>query len=152
MQRYFLADFRGLHRRNFAESKINQAKNMHENDLSYEIRGAAFKVYSVLGPGLLESVYETAMAHELRKKELEVRTQVALPVVYEEIKMEQGFRLDLLVNNKVIVEIKSVEALLDVHHKQLLTYLKLSNRKLGLLINFNCLNLNKSMTRIVNKL
>jgi len=125
---------------------------MHENDLSYEIRGAAFKVYSVLGPGLLESVYETAMAHELRKKELEVRTQVALPVVYEEIKMEQGFRLDLLVNNKVIVEIKSVEALLDVHHKQLLTYLKLSNRKLGLLINFNCLNLNKSMTRIVNKL
>jgi len=101
---------------------------------------------------LLESVYETAMAHELRKKGFKIRTQVALPVVYDEIKMEHGFRLDLLVNNKVIVEIKSVEALLDVHHKQLLTYLKLSNLKLGLLINFNCLNLNKSMTRIVNNL
>jgi len=151
VQRYFLADFRGLHRRGFAE-KINQAEIMHENDLSYEIRGAAFKVHSTLGPGLLESVYETAMAHELRKKEFEVRTQIGLPVVYDEIKMEHGFRLDLLVNNKVIVEIKSVEALLDVHHKQLLTYLKLSNLKLGLLINFNCLNLNKSMTRIVNNL
>jgi GxxExxY protein len=122
------------------------------NDLSYEIRGAAFKVHSTLGPGLLESVYETALAYELRKKELEVRTQIALPVVYDDIKMDQGFRLDLLVNRKVIVEIKSVENLLDVHHKQLLTYLKLSNLKLGLLINFNCLNLNKSMTRIVNNL
>jgi len=151
VQRYFLADFRGFHRRSFAE-KINQAEIMHENDLSYEIRGAAFKVHSILGPGLLESVYETAMTHELRKKEFEVRTQIGLPVVYDEIKMEHGFRLDLLVNNKVIVEIKSVEALLDVHHKQLLTYLKLSNLKLGLLINFNCLNLNKSMTRIVNNL
>jgi len=151
VQRYFLADFRGLHRRGFAE-KINQAEIMHENDLSYEIWGAAFKVHSILGPGLLESVYETAMTHELRKKEFEVRTQIGLPVVYDEIKMEHGFRLDLLVNNKVIVEIKSVEALLDVHHKQLLTYLKLSNLKLGLLINFNCLNLNKSMTRIVNNL
>jgi GxxExxY protein len=125
---------------------------MHVNDLSYEIRGAAFKVHSTLGPGLLESVYETALAYELRKKELEVRTQIALPVVYDDIKMDQGFRLDLLVNRKVIVEIKSVENLLDVHHKQLLTYLKLSNLKLGLLINFNCLNLNKSMTRIVNNL
>jgi len=151
VQRYFLADFRGFHRRSFAE-KINQAEIMHENDLSYEIRGAAFKVHSTLGPGLLESVYETAMAHELRKKGFKIRTQVALPVVYDEIKMEHGFRLDLLVNNKVIVEIKSVEALLDVHHKQLLTYLKLSNLKLGLLINFNCMNLNKSMTRIVNNL
>jgi GxxExxY protein len=125
---------------------------MHVNDLSYEIRGAAFKVHSTLGPGLLESVYETALAYELRKKELEVRTQIALPVVYDDIKMDQGFRLDLLVNRKVIVEIKSVENLLDVHHKQLLTYLKLSILKLGLLINFNCLNLNKSMTRIVNNL
>ncbi len=125
---------------------------MHENDLSYIIRGAAFKVHSTLGPGLLESVYETAVAHELRKKGIEVRSQVALPVVYDEIKMDQGFRLDLLVNKKVIVEIKSVDALLDVHHKQLLTYLKLSNLKLGLLINFNCTDLNKSMTRIVNKL
>lgn len=125
---------------------------MHENDLSYEIRGAAFKVHSTLGPGLLESVYETAMAHEMRKKEIDVQTQVGLPVVYDDIRMDQGFRLDLLVKNKVIVEIKSVENLLDVHHKQLLTYLKLSNLKLGLLINFNCTDLNKSMTRIVNNL
>jgi GxxExxY protein len=125
---------------------------MHENDLSYEIRGAAFKVHSTLGPGLLESVYETAIAHEMRKKGIDVQTQVGLPVVYDDIRMDQGFRLDLLVNNKVIVEIKSVENLLDVHHKQLLTYLKLSNLKLGLLINFNCIDLNKSMTRIVNNL
>ncbi|PKD43678.1 GxxExxY protein [Rhodohalobacter barkolensis] len=125
---------------------------MHENDLSYEIRGAVFKVHSTLGPGLLESVYETAIAHEMRKKGIDVQTQFGLPVVYDDIRMDQGFRLDLLVNNKVIVEIKSVENLLNVHHKQLLTYLKLSNLKLGLLINFNCIDLNKSMTRIVNNL
>ncbi len=125
---------------------------MHENELSYLIRGAAFRVHTKLGPGLLESVYETALAHELRKEGLNVITQVGVPVVYDQIKMEQGFRIDLLINDKVIVEIKSVEALLDVHHKQLLTYLKLSEKKLGLLINFNVSSLKDSITRIVNNL
>ena len=125
---------------------------MHENDISYAIRGAAFKVHTALGPGLLESVYETAMVYELRNAGFTVKTQVAVPVVYDEIKMDHGFRMDLLVNNKVIVEIKSVDALYDVHHKQLLTYLKLSGKKLGLLINFNASSLKKSISRIVNKL
>jgi GxxExxY protein len=125
---------------------------MHENDISYAIRGAAFRVHTALGPGLLESVYETAMVYELRNAGFTVKTQVAVPVVYDEIKMDHGFRMDLLVNNKVIVEIKSVDALHDVHHKQLLTYLKLSGKKLGLLINFNASSLKKSISRIVNKL
>jgi len=125
---------------------------MHENEISYAIRGAAFKVHTELGSGLLESVYETALAYELRREGLEVKTQLCIPVMYNEIKMEQGFRMDLLVNSKVIVEIKSVEVLLDVHHKQLLTYLKLSKRKLGLLINFNSSSLRNSITRIVNGL
>jgi len=125
---------------------------MHENDISYSIRGAAFRIHTVLGPGLLESVYETAMVYELRNTGFNVKTQVGVPIVYEEIKMDHGFRMDLLVNNKVIVEIKSVDALHDVHHKQLLTYLKLSGKKLGLLINFNVSSLKKSISRIVNKL
>ncbi|MDZ7756213.1 GxxExxY protein [Rhodohalobacter sp.] len=125
---------------------------MHENDISYAIRGAAFKVHTKLGPGLLESVYETALTYELRKEGFTVLTQLGVPVVYEEVEMEQGFRMDLLVNHKVIVEIKSVEALAEVHHKQLLTYLKLSNKKLGLLINFNVPSLKESIIRIVNNL
>jgi len=125
---------------------------MEENDISYEIRGAAFKVHTALGPGLLESVYETALTHELRELGFNVKTQLGVPMTYADIKMDIGFRLDLLVNDLVIVEIKSVETLLDVHHKQLLTYLKLSNKKLGLLINFNCLSLKKNITRIVNGL
>ena len=125
---------------------------MHENELSYLIRGAAFKVHAKLGPGLLESVYEAALAFELQKEGLEVLTQIGVPLVYEQIKFDQGFRMDILVNHKVIVEIKSVENLLDVHHKQLLTYLKLSDKKLGLLINFNVSSLKNSITRIVNNL
>ncbi|MEX2478151.1 MAG: GxxExxY protein [Gracilimonas sp.] len=125
---------------------------MHENDISYAIRGAAFKVHTTLGPGLLESVYETALAYELRNEGLDVLTQLGVPVIYEGIEMEQGFRMDLLVHHKVIVEIKSVETLLPVHHKQLLTYLKLSDKKLGLLINFNVNSLRESIVRIVNNL
>jgi GxxExxY protein len=125
---------------------------MHENEISYAIRGAAFKVHTTLGPGLLESVYETALAYEMSQEEFDVQRQLGVPVVYDEIKMEQGFRMDLLVNSKVIVEIKSVDTLLDVHHKQLLTYLKLSERKLGLLINFNSVSYKDSIIRIVNGL
>lgn len=125
---------------------------MHENDISYDIRGAAFKIHTALGPGLLESVYETALAHELGKDGYSVEKQLGVPVEYDGIKMDQGFRLDLLVEDKVIVEIKSVEHLMDVHHKQLLTYLKLADKKLGLLINFNVSSLRKGMVRIVNGL
>jgi GxxExxY protein len=125
---------------------------MHENEISYAIRGSAFKVHTELGPGLLESVYESALAYELREEGFDVLTQLGIPVVYKDVEMDQGFRMDLLVNNKVIVEIKSVDTLLDVHHKQLLTYLKLSNRKLGLLINFNSVKLKDSIVRIVNNL
>ena len=125
---------------------------MHENDLSYAIRGAAFKVYNELGPGLLESVYEAAMAFELEKEGYTVHKQKDLPVNYQNQRLELGFRLDLLVNDSVIIEVKSVEKLLPVHHKQLLTYLKLTNLKLGLLINFNTDNLRGNIKRMVNNL
>jgi GxxExxY protein len=125
---------------------------MTENDLSYIIRGAVFKVYNNLGPGLLESVYEAALVYELKKRDLEVRNQVGLPVVYEGENLDLGFRLDILVNNLVIIEIKSVETLQEVHHKQVLTYLKLANKKLGLLINFNTEDISSSIFRKVNGL
>lgn len=125
---------------------------MSENDISFDIRGAAFKVHSKLGPGLLESVYEAALGHELMKLGYEVKSQVGLPVVYDDFKLELGFSIDLLINDLVVVEIKSVDALADVHHKQVLTYLKLSGKKLGLLINFNVSSLKESIVRIVNNL
>lgn len=123
-----------------------------ENKISYDIRGAIYKVYQNLGPGLLESVYEAALSYELIKIGRKVKTQVSLPVKYEDQIMELGFRLDLLVDDLVIVEIKSVEALAPVHHKQLLTYLKLTGLKLGLLVNFNTDDINKAIVRIVNNL
>jgi GxxExxY protein len=125
---------------------------LSENDISFLVRGACFKIHKALGPGLLESVYESALAHELRKEGCEVKTQVPLPVIYDEIKLDVGFRIDVLINDCVIIEIKSVESLTDLHYKQLLTYLKLSDLKLGLLINFNSVNISKSMFRIVNNL
>ena len=123
-----------------------------ENNISYDVRGAIFKVYQNLGPGLLESVYEAALAYELKKIGHNVKTQIALPVKYENEYLELGFRLDLLVDNLVIVEIKSVESLAPVHHKQLLTYLKLTGLRLGLLVNFNTDDINKAIVRIVNNL
>lgn len=125
---------------------------MHENELSFLIRKAAFNIHSTLGPGLLESVYETLLCHELRKAGLQVQTQVALPVLYDGLKLENGFRIDLLVENKVVVELKSVETLLEVHHQQLITYLKLSGHKLGLLINFNVPLIKAGIFRKVNGL
>jgi len=125
---------------------------MTENDISYKIRGAIFKVYNNLGPGLLESVYEAALIYELRKDGLEVKSQVPLPAAYQEEFLDIGFRIDLLVENLVIVELKSVEALHEVHHKQVLTYLRLSNKKLGLLVNFNTNNIANSIIRKVNQL
>lgn len=125
---------------------------MNENDISYKIRGAIFNVYNTLGPGLLESVYEAALSYELSKEGLEIKTQPPIPVTYDEVKLDLGFRLDILVNEKVIIEIKSVEALAPVHHEQLLTYLKLANKKLGLLVNFNTDNISSSIIRIANNL
>lgn len=123
-----------------------------ENELSYLVRGIVFKVYNRLGPGLLESVYEKALQYELMNIGLDVECQVGVPVYYNEIRLEVGFRIDLLVERLVIIEVKSIESLLDVHHKQLLTYLRLTDIKLGLLINFNTSSIDKSIIRIVNKL
>ena len=125
---------------------------MTENEISYIIRGSIFKVYSHLGPGLLESVYEYALAYELSKEGLNIKTQSPIAVAYDETILELGFRADLIVENKVIIEIKSVEEIAAVHHKQLLTYLKLTNLKLGILVNFNTDNIEKSIYRKVNNL
>jgi GxxExxY protein len=125
---------------------------MTENDISYAIRGCIFKVFNNLGPGLLESACEAALAYEINKAGLKVKSQVALPMIYESIKVDVGYRLDLIVEDKVIIELKSVEALLDVHHKQLITYLKLSGMKLGLLVNFNVDDISKNIFRKVNGL
>ncbi|MDO7873419.1 GxxExxY protein [Hymenobacter sp. ASUV-10] len=125
---------------------------MHENDISYLIRKAAFEIHSTLGPGMLESVYETLMVHELKKTGLDVKTQVSLPVVYDGLVLNNAYRLDMLVENKVIVELKSVENILEVHHKQLLTYLKLTGHKLGLLINFKVPSIKEGIYRKVNGL
>ncbi len=125
---------------------------MNENDISYFIRGAIFNIYNALGPGLLESAYELTLKYELEKSGLLVESQVPLPVIYNDVKLEGGYRIDLLVNTLVIIEIKSVENLTEVHHKQLITYLKLSGKKLGLLVNFNTDNISKSIFRKVNNL
>ena len=125
---------------------------MHENDISYLIRQAAYTVHVALGPGLLESAYEAALTHELRLAGLRVQNQVALPMVYKDIQLEVGYRLDLLVEDKVVVELKTVDTILDIHHMQLLTYLKLSGYKLGLLINFNVTRIKEGLYRKVNGL
>ncbi|MDH4058657.1 MAG: GxxExxY protein [Cyclobacteriaceae bacterium] len=125
---------------------------MHENDLSYIIRDCIFKVYNNLGPELLESVYEAALAYELKREGLKVRTQVPIPVVYENQHLELGFRIDILVNEIVVIEIKSIDLIHDVHHKQVITYLKLSGKKLGLLVNFNTDSISESIIRKVNGL
>ncbi len=125
---------------------------MEENEISFAIRGCIFKVYNNLGPGLLESAYEAALGFELIKAGLNVKTQVALPMVYETVKVDVGYRIDMLIEDRVVIEIKSVEALLEVHHKQVITYLKLSGLKLGLLVNFNCDDISKSIFRKVNRM
>ena len=125
---------------------------MTENEISYKIREAIYNVYAALGPGLLESAYEATLIYELQEKGLNVKAQVPLPLIYNEVKLEVGYRIDLLVNEKVIIEIKSVENLNPVHHKQVLTYLKLSGIKLGILVNFNTDNIFDGMFRKVNNL
>jgi GxxExxY protein len=125
---------------------------MDENALSKIILDAAFKIHTRLGPGLLETVYEVVLAHELRKAGLNVQRQVAIPIHYDELLFEEGFRADLLVADRVIVELKSIDELRKVHSKQVLTQLRLSNRKLGLLINFGEARLRNGIERVVNGL
>jgi len=125
---------------------------MEVNDVSGAIVNAAMKVHSSLGPGLLESAYEACLLHELRQLGLNVATQVSLPVAYDGVKIDVGYRVDLLVEEAVIVELKAVETLLPIHHAQLLSYLKLSGKRVGLLINFNVLHLKNGIKRLVNQL
>ncbi len=125
---------------------------MTENEIAKEIVDAAFKIHTTLGPGLLESVYEAVLAHELNNRGAQVERQKSLPVVYENIHLEEGFRADLVVSDKVIVELKSVEEVAPVHKKQLLTYLRLADKRLGLLINFGEARIKDGITRIVNRL
>ena len=126
---------------------------MTENELSKIVLDVAFDMHKTLGPGLFESVYESVMEYELVNTfNLSVKKQVVLPVIWKDKKLESGFRIDLIVENKLIIELKSVESLADVHYKQLLTYLKLTNIKLELLINFNEALLKNGIKRIVNNL
>jgi len=122
---------------------------MDSNQITYDIIGCAYKVHSKLGPGLLESTYEVCLEYELIKAGFEVARQVALPVVYDDIKLDAGYRIDLIVNKSVIIEIKSVDALAPIHTAQVLTYLKLADKKLGLLINFNETDLKKGIKRLI---
>ena len=125
---------------------------MTENEISSQIIGAAIEVHKHLGPGLLESSYEACLLFELRQVGLNVRSQVALPISYKGLQLEAGYRIDLLVEENVIIEIKAVDELADIHTAQILTYLKLTNLKLGLLINFNSVKLVSGLKRVVNNL
>jgi GxxExxY protein len=125
---------------------------MTENEISERVIGCAIQVHRELGPGLLESAYEACLYYELIQAGLLVDRQRALPVVYKEVKMDCGYRLDLIIENKVIIEVKSCEALHDIHLAQVLTYLKLSDCRLGLLINFNVTLLKEGIKRIANRL
>lgn len=130
----------------------NKTQQMTENELSYKIIGAALEVHRNLGAGLMESAYEQALVYELKKIGLEIRQQIYLSVLYKEMKIENAYKVDLIVNEKVIVEIKSVLELHAVFYSQITTYLKLTNLKLGLLINFNTPLIKDGIHRIVNKL
>ena len=125
---------------------------MTENEIATIIVNTAYEIHVKLGPGLLESVYEEIMYYELVKQGLNVERQKAIPLIWDELKMEIGFKADLIVENKVIIELKSVEQIATVHPKQLLTYLKITGLKLGLLINFNEKLIKNGITRIVNNL
>lgn len=124
---------------------------MEVNEITGSIVDAAMKVHTALGPGLLESVYEKCLKHELQKRGLRVESQVWLPVVYDGIEMEGGYKIDLLVEAQVIVELKVVEQILEVHKAQLLSYLKLSNKQVGLLVNFNVVHMRDGIRRLVNR-
>jgi GxxExxY protein len=123
---------------------------MELNAITERIIGCAINVHSALGPGLLESTYEVCLIHELGKQEMKVRSQVALPVVYDGIRLDAGYRIDLLVEDQIIVELKAIDRLLPIHEAQLISYLKLSGKKIGLLINFNVRLLRDGIKRLAN--
>lgn len=125
---------------------------MTENEISKLVVDAAYTVHVALGPGLLESVYETVLCHELRKRGLKVERQVAVPVVYDGLQFEEGFRADIVVEDKVVLELKSVETINPVHKKQTLTYIRLMDKRLGLLLNFGAALMKDGIWRIVNGL
>lgn len=135
------------------EGKYNLRNiDMYENEISEKIIGCAIEVHKILGPGLLESAYEECLFFELKKAGLRVEKQKSLPLVYKDIKLDAGYRIDLLVENKVVIELKAIEAINDIHLAQVLTYLKISGCKLGLILNFNVLKLTDGIKRLVNKL
>jgi GxxExxY protein len=125
---------------------------MHENEIAKTIVDSAFKVHTTLGPGLLETVYQSSLAYELKKRSLQVSTERGIPGFYEEVKLELGFRADIIVENKVIIECKSVDVLAPVHGKILLTYLRPADMRLGMLINFNVPLIKDGIRRVVNGL
>jgi GxxExxY protein len=125
---------------------------MNENEIAKEIVDSAYKIHTILGPGLLETAYETVLAYELRKRGLEVVLQKPVSVNYEDVTIEVGYRADIIVEDKVIVELKSVERTNPIHKKQLLTYLRLADKRLGLLINFGSALIKNGITRLVNDL
>jgi len=125
---------------------------MTENEISYIVRKAIFNVYNGLGPGLLESVYHKILIYELEDLGSDAKSEVTMPIIYNNVVFDCEFRIDILVENKVIIEIKSVKDLENVHYKQLSTYLKLSDKKLGLLVNFNTDDILNSIKRVVNKI
>jgi len=125
---------------------------MTENEIAREVVDAAFQIHTKLGPGLLESVYEIVLEHELKKRGLAVMRQVPVPIEYGSIRFEEGFRADVIVEDKVILELKSVESLVPVHKKQLLTYLRLTGKRLGLVINFGEALIKNGIVRLVNGL
>ena len=125
---------------------------MHENEVARQIVDAAYKIHSTLGPGLLESAYQAVLVYELQRRGLRIEAETPMPVVYEGIQLDVGFRADLIVEEMVIVELKSVEQIVPVHKKQLLTYLRVAVKRLGLLINFGAPLIRDGITRIVNRL
>jgi GxxExxY protein len=125
-------------------------KEMTENEITEIIIGCSIKIHKNLGPGLLESAYEECLDYELKKTGLTIERQKPLPLIYDDVKLDCGYRLDFMANKKVIIEIKSVEILNDIHLAQILTYLRLSGCKVGLLINFNVLKLTDGLRRVVN--
>lgn len=129
-----------------------EVEEMTENEISKVVFDAALRVHKALGPGLLESAYEECLFYELKKTGIRIEKQKPLPLVYEEVKLEIGYRIDIMVENKLVIEVKAVEALNDIHLAQVLTYLKLSNCKLGMLINFNVTMIKNGIKRVVNNL
>ena len=125
---------------------------MTEEEIGHAIIGAAIRVHSAVGPGLLEGAYETCLLYELEKQDLSVRKQVLIPIRYQDLKIDNGYRLDLLVGNRVVLELKAIETILPVHRAQLLSYLRLGGFKLGYLLNFHVAHMREGIVRIVNRL